>query len=169
MKYKKEIIEVIRASITAGETYKQAYTRAGITESTFHEWRNKHPEFAEMIKEAEETHRLSKQSEVEVSVHKAACGYEFTEVRTEYGVGANGQPIITKQVKTTKHYPPNVQAAKMELLNLAPEKWGNSPMDDNFAGVRVEVVTAPQEQSKEQDKEQDKEQEEQEQQAKSDK
>lgn len=149
MKYKKEIIEVIRASITAGETYKQAYTRAGITESTFHEWRNKHPEFAQMIKEAEETHRLSKQSETEVSVHKAACGYEFTEVRTEYGVGANGQPIITKQVKTVKHFPPNVQAAKMELLNLAPEKWGNSPMDDNFAGVRVEVVTAPQEQSKE--------------------
>lgn len=151
MKYRKEIIEIIRASITAGETYTQAYKRAGITESTFYEWRDKHPEFAEMIKEAEETHRLSKQSEVEVSVHKAACGYEFTEVRTEYGVGANGQPIITKQVKTTKHYPPNVQAAKMELLNLAPEKWGNSPMDDNFAGVRVEVVTAPQEQSKEQE------------------
>lgn len=162
MKYRKEIIEIIRASITAGESYKQAYTRAGITESTFYEWKDKRPEFAEMIREAEETHRLSKQSEVEVSVHKAACGYEFTEVRTEYGVGANGQPIITKQVKTTKHYPPNVQAAKMELLNLAPEKWGNSPMDDNFAGVRVEVVTAPQEQSKEQDKEQ-------EQQSKSDK
>lgn len=151
MKYRKEIIEIIRASITAGETYKQAYTRAGITESTFYEWRDKHPEFAEMIKEAEETHRLSKQSETEVSVHKAACGYEFTEVRTEYGVGANGQPIITKQVKTTKHYPPNVQAAKMELLNLAPDKWGNSPMDDNFAGVRVEVVMAPTAQNKEQE------------------
>lgn len=155
MKYRKEIIEIIRASITAGETYTQAYKRAGITESTFYEWRDKHPEFAEMIKEAEETHRLSKQSETEVSVHKAACGYEFTEVRTEYGVGANGQPIITKQVKTVKHFPPNVQAAKMELLNLAPEKWGNSPMDDNFAGVRVEVVTTPPEQSKEQDKEQE--------------
>lgn len=154
MKYKKEIIEVIRASITAGETYTQAIKRAGIAQSVFYDWKAKYPEFAEMIKEAEETHRLSKQSETEVSVHKAACGYEFTEVRTEYGVGANGQPIITKQVKTTKHYPPNVQAAKMELLNLAPEKWGNSPMDDNFAGVRVEVVTTPLEQSKEQEQEQ---------------
>ena len=155
MKYKKEIIEVIRASITAGETYTQAYKRAGITESTFYEWRDKHPEFAEMIKEAEETHRLSKQSEVEVSVHKAACGYDYPDIRIEYGVGANGQPVITKQVKTIKHYPPNIQAAKMELLNLAPEKWGNSPMDDNFAGVRVEVVTTQPEQDKEQDKEQE--------------
>lgn len=144
MKYRKEIIEIIRASITAGETYTQAIKRAGIAQSVFYDWKAKYPEFAEMIKEAEETHRLSKQSETEVSVHKAACGYEFTEVRTEYGVGVNGQQIITKQVKTTKHFPPNVQAAKMELLNLAPEKWGNSPMDDNFAGVRVEVVTAQQ-------------------------
>lgn len=151
MKYNKETIEVIRASITAGETTKQAYTRAGITESTFHEWKNKHPEFAKMLKDAKETHRLSKQSETEVSLHKAACGYEFTEVRTEYGVGANGQPIITKQVKTVKHFPPNVQAAKMELLNLAPEKWGNTPMDDNFACVRVEVVTAQTEKGKEQE------------------
>lgn len=34
---------------------------------------------------------------------------------------------------------------------LAPDKWGNTPMDDNFAGVRVEVVTTPPEQSKEQE------------------
>lgn len=149
MKYRKEIIEIIRASITAGETYTQAIKRAGIAQSVFYDWKAKHPEFAEMLKEAEETHLLSKQSEVEASVHKAACGYDYPDIRIEYGVGANGQPVITKQVKTIKHYPPNVQAAKMELLNLAPEKWGNSPMDDNFAGVRVEVVTAPTEQSKE--------------------
>lgn len=158
MKYRKEIIEIIRASITAGETYTQACKRACIRESTFYEWKRKIPEFVEMIKDAEETLRLSKQSETEVGVHKAACGYDYTEVRLEFGFGANGQKILTKQVETTKHVPPNVQAAKMELLNLAPEKWGNSPMDDNFAGVRVEVVTTPQEKSKETNQ-QDKEQE----------
>lgn len=158
MKYRKEIIEIIRASITAGETYTQAIKRAGIAQSVFYDWKAKYPEFAEMIKDAEETLRLSKQSETEVGVHKAACGYDYTEVRLEFGFGANGQKILTKQVETTKHVPPNVQAAKMELLNLAPEKWGNSPMDDNFAGVRVEVVTTPQEKSKETNQ-QDKEQE----------
>lgn len=141
MKNYKEACEIIRASLTAGETQTTAYTRAGLAETTYFRWKQEKPDFAALIKDAERTHRESKVYEAKVALHRAACGFETTEVRTEYGVGANGQPIIIRQVKTTKFIPPNVQACKEELHNFAPSEFGNTAVDDTVTGIRVEVVT----------------------------
>ena len=141
MKNYKEACEIIRASLTAGETQTTAYTRAGLAETTYFRWKQEKPDFAALIKDAEKTHRESKVYEAKVALHRAACGYETTEVRTEYGVGANGQPIIIRQIKTTKFIPPNVQACKEELHNFAPGEFGNTAVDDTVTGIRVEVVT----------------------------
>ena len=137
----KDVCKIIRASITAGETHRTAYQRAGLGETTFYTWKKEKPDFAAMIKEAERTHRESKVAEAKVALHKAACGYETTEVRTEYGVGAGGQPVIIRQIKTTRFVPPNVQACKEELHNFAPDEFGNTTEDDTTTGIKVEIVT----------------------------
>lgn len=144
----KEACETIRASLTQGETQTMAMTRAGVSETAFYKWKQTKPDFAKLIKDAKEAYRISRVYDATTALHKVACGFETTEIRTEYGVGANGQPIITKQVKTIKLIPPNVQALKEVLHNLAPEEWGNTPVDDSFAGVRVEVVTQSQKEEK---------------------
>lgn len=160
----KKICDSIRASITDGESVAYAYTLAGISETTYHRWRNERPDFAKLIEQAREDHRLMKANELRRSLYKRATGYETTETRTEYGVGANGSPIITKQVKTTKQVPPDTGALIFSLTNLAPEEWQNSQRtdltaDDSLTGIRVEVVS----------KETNQQSKEQEQQSKSDK
>lgn len=148
MKNYKEAYQIIRAAKMQGETNEQAFTRAGVSETTFYRWKQERKGFAQMLADTERMHNLTKARESEIALHRAATGYEYTEVRTEYAVGAHGQPIITKQVKTTKHIPPNVQAVKMELLNLNPAKWSNTPLDDTPTGIRVEVVTKHPEKTK---------------------
>lgn len=137
----KDVCKIIRASITAGETHRTAYQRAGLGETTFYTWKKEKPDFAAMIKEAERTHRESKVAEAKVALHKAACGYETTEVRTEYGYDKKGNRILLKEIHTIKHYPPNVQACKEELHNFAPDEFGNTTVDDTTTGIKVEIVT----------------------------
>ena len=153
----KKICESIRASITDGESVAYAYTLAGISETTYHRWRNERPDFARLIEKAREDHRLMMASQLRKSLYKRATGFEAPDVRTEYGVGANGQPIITRQIKTTKTVPPDTAALIFALTNLAPEEWQNTQRtniatDDSLTGIRVEVVSK---ETTQQDKEQE--------------
>lgn len=152
----KKICESIRASITDGESVAYAYTLAGISETTYHRWRNERPDFGKLIEKAREDHRLMMASQLRKSLYKRATGFEAPDIRTEYGVGVNGQPIITKQVKTMKTVPPDTAALIFALTNLAPEEWQNTQRtniatDDSLTGIRVEVVSR---ETTQQDKEQ---------------
>lgn len=146
MKNYKEAYEVIRASKTAGETNAVAQAKAGISDSCWRKWIKLKPGFAEMLAEAERTYNQTQAGEkikkAKKSLIQLAEGYDYPEVRTEYGVGANGQPIITKQVKTIKHYPPDLKAVMVVLKHYAPEEWSDVATDDTMTGIRVEVVSA---------------------------
>ena len=153
----KKICESIRASITDGESVAYAYTLAGISETTYHRWRNERPDFAKLIEQAKEDFRLHKASLLVRSLIKRATGFEAPDIRTEYGVGVNGQPIITKQIKTMKTVPPDTAALIFALTNLAPEEWQNTQRtniatDDSLTGIRVEGVSK---ETNKQDKEQE--------------
>lgn len=52
-KYTPERIKAITDAVLQGVPYRHAAAIAGITETTFYEWMNKKPAFAEAIKEAE--------------------------------------------------------------------------------------------------------------------
>lgn len=145
----KKICEVMRASITDGDSVAYAYTLAGISKATHNRWRKERPDYIEMIDQAKEDFRLHKASLLVRSLIKRATGFEAPDVRTEYGVGANGQPIITKQIKTMKTVPPDTAALIFALTNLAPEEWQNTQRtniatDDSLTGIRVEVVSKEQ-------------------------
>jgi transposase len=52
-KYTPEVVKKITDAIRLGATYELAASYAGIAQSTFFEWMNTKPEFAEQVKEAE--------------------------------------------------------------------------------------------------------------------
>lgn len=150
----KEASEVIRASLTQGETQRMAYTRAGIAETTYYRWKQEKPEFVAMIKQAEADFRSTQVGKLTQSLYKRATGYEATDIRTEFGVGANGQPVIIKQVKTQKQIPPDTGALIFTLCNLDPTNWQNKARtellnDETFTGFRVEVINSDPQKSKE--------------------
>ena len=49
-----ERIEIIAKAIKGGKSYKDAYTAAGISHTTFYKWLNENVEFADVIKKAEQ-------------------------------------------------------------------------------------------------------------------
>ena len=85
-----------------------------ISERTLNYWKKKYPEFLQALERGKEGADIR----VARSVYEAAVGYEHPEVKIF--LGPKGKPVI---VKTTKHYPPDIGAAKMWLGNRQPEKW----------------------------------------------
>jgi hypothetical protein len=85
-----------------------------ISERTLNYWKKKHPEFLQALERGKEGADIK----VARSVYEAAVGYEHPE--DKIFLGPKGKPVI---VKTTKHYPPDIGAAKMWLGNRQPEKW----------------------------------------------
>ena len=86
-------------------------------------------EFSEAIKKAKDDFKNSIEHDIVVSLAKAAKGYEYEEIKTEYQ-DVNGKPQIKRQTKTKKHVEPNVGAGIFILTNIAPQTWQNKQRND---------------------------------------
>ena len=95
----------------------------GIDNMSYYRWLSK-SEFSDAIKKAKESFREGLEKDIVKSLAKAAKGYEYDQVTTEY-TDVNGKPRIKKQVKKNVRVEPNVGAAIFLLTNLAPERWKN--------------------------------------------
>lgn len=124
-KYNKQTVEAICAFIRDGDSQKIACKKAGIGDSTFHDWMHAKPEFAERIKKAKEEFQATITGRLEASLWKRAMGYEVTETETEYVSDANGNPKIKSQKTKVKHIQPDTAALIFALTNVAPERWVN--------------------------------------------
>lgn len=124
-KYNKQTIEAICSYIRDGDSQKLACKKAGIGDSTFHDWIHLKPEFAENIKKAKEEFQATITGKLEATLWKRAMGYEVTETETEYVNDGNGNPKIKGQKTKTKHIQPDTGALIFALTNVAPEKWVN--------------------------------------------
>ncbi len=91
----------------------------GVSRMTIHNWRKRHPEFAEAMIEGKEL----ADAKVEDSLYRRALGYDYTETHEEYSEGEDGQ-IYGRKVKVVhKHVMPDVQAAIYWLTNRQPDRW----------------------------------------------
>ena len=124
-KYNKQTVEAICAYIRDGDSQKLACKKAGIGDSTFHDWIKAKPEFAEYIKKAKEEFQATITGKLEATLWKRAMGYEVTETETEYVSDANGNPKIKSQKTKVKHIQPDTGALIFALTNVAPDKWVN--------------------------------------------
>lgn len=85
----------------------------GVTVETLKEWHAQHPELATAMDEGAKDAIAS----VEQALFKRATGYSQVEDKVSVYRGE------TLTVPTTKHYPPDVAAAKIILTNLASNRW----------------------------------------------
>lgn len=130
--------------IEQGATYKDAAEQVGIGETTFYRWLEEKGEFRESVKRAKETGTLKAVAKVEATLLQLATGYEYEDVRTEYGSELNQktgkyEPVIKKQVRTKKTVPPSTEAIKFYLTNKAPEEWKNRLEQNNTGTLATDL------------------------------
>lgn len=124
-KYNSQIVETICSFIRSGDSQKLACKKAGIGDSTFHEWVHKKKGFKDKIQKAKDEFQDTITGKLEATLWKRAMGYEVTETDTEYVTDANGKQKIKSQKTKTKHIQPDTGALIFALTNVAPEKWVN--------------------------------------------
>lgn len=137
-------MKIILDMIERGESKKNAYTAAGVSETSFHEWQQTKPEFAAAIKEAEHRFQLWEMNDILASARKGLRtlieGVEYDEIKTEYEQDPDNPslPRIKKQFMTKKRILPNVTAVIFTLTNRDPEHWQNRISGDLTQRVEVE-------------------------------
>lgn len=124
-KYNKQIVDKICEYIRDGDSQHLACKKVGIGKSTFHEWINDKPDFADAIKKAKDDFQATIVGKLEATLWKRAMGYEVTETEAEYISGKDGKPQIKSQKTKVKHIQPDTGALIFALTNVAPEKWVN--------------------------------------------
>lgn len=124
-KYNKGTVDLICSYIKEGDSQKLACRKSGIGDSTFHEWINAKPEFAEAIKKSKDEFLATIAGKLEATLWKRAMGYEVTETETEYISDEVGQPRIKGQKTKVKHIQPDTGALIFALTNVAPDRWVN--------------------------------------------
>lgn len=139
-----ERIETICRAIEQGKTSADAAKIGGISESTFYEWQNRHPEFSEAVKRAKAAYEDWERNELLAaarrSLRELICGLEYDEVKTEYEQDPKdpSKPRVKKQFRTTKKVMPNATAVIFALCNRDPEHWQNRVAQDINGKVDVE-------------------------------
>ena len=131
-KYGKKVVESI-VGLIKSDTYTIAEIcrQTGITQKTYHQWRNDHPEFASAIEEAEQERMQMMVIEAKKSLLKKIQGYDVIETKVvtvpgkEKDEKGNAKPIIKEQTNTKKHIQADTAAIIFTLTNGDPEHWQN--------------------------------------------
>ena len=131
-KYNKKVVDNICALIAADSyTVAEICEKAGISESTFHDWKTKKPEFLESIKKAQDKFNELIIAEAKKSLIKMIQGYTVQEKRVvtiDTGKKDRGKKPILKIKEHSvvdKHYQPVPTAVIFALTNRDPDNWKN--------------------------------------------
>lgn len=130
--------------IENGATYKDAAEQAGIGERTFYDWMRDKPQFSQSVHKAKEVGDKKAIALVEASLLQLATGYEYEDVRTEYGSEKDPKtgeykPVIKKQTRIKKKVPASTEAIKFFLTNKAPEDWKNRIEQNNTGNLATDL------------------------------
>ena len=140
-----ERVEIITKAIKAGKSYKDAYTAAGVSYTSFYKWLNENIEFADAIKKAEaeynEWYNATIVQDAKRSLRDLVLGFDYEEIKTESGIGKDGKTVVTKTTKTTKHVAPNPTAIIFALTNRDPENWKNRQTNEITGNLKTESET----------------------------
>ncbi|MGE4043337.1 MAG: helix-turn-helix domain-containing protein [Acetobacteraceae bacterium] len=141
-KYRDEYVEQAFKLCLLGATDKEMAAFFSVCEATFHNWKNEHPEFLESITQG----KLRADAEVAEKLYHRALGYTHPEEK----IFSNGGEIV--RASTTKHYPPDTQAASLWLRNRQPDKWREKVVNEhtgpNGGPLQTQDVTLTPEEAK---------------------
>jgi hypothetical protein len=137
-----------------GATIRQFCEAMGVSDETFRRWQ-KNVAFVEMLNHAREIFHSTTVREVENALVKAARGVDFVHIKEEKKAQKvkeydekgrkvkeyDGNPVIVKSVRETIYYPPNVEAAKFILSNMAGEDWKlKQETTVRAQGINIEMI-----------------------------
>ena len=124
-----------------GLTDEQIAGNIGISASTFYDWKNRFPEFSEVLKRSKDVvDRM-----VENALLKSALGYTYTETTQEYRVNKEtGELALVSQKAITKDVAPNTTALIFWMKNRKPAEWRDKqslevsvPVNDTAARIKA--------------------------------
>ena len=133
----------------------------GIATRTYERWQD-NVAFVAALTRARELFRINTVREVENALVKAARGVDFTRIKEEAKAEVvkeydpktgkkvkeyTGELKTVKATRETVYYPPNVEAAKFVLTNLAGDAW-KIKQETALTGTILKVVVENTEQRK---------------------
>jgi hypothetical protein len=131
--YKPEYVDMVYKLCLLGATDAQMADLIGVSETTFHNWKLKHPEFLESITRG----KVVADAEIAESLFHRAKGYSHEAVK----IFNNQGEIIEAPYR--EHYPPDTQAASLWLRNRQPALWRDKTETDiNVTGSLAELIEA---------------------------
>lgn len=113
--YRPEYAELVSKLAAFGATDRQMADVLQVTEQTFNNWKQAHPEFFESLKIAKD--KLD--SDVNQSLYRRAMGYSHKAVKIFYDKDL-GKCVEHEYVE---HYPPDSTALIFWLKNRQPHQW----------------------------------------------
>jgi hypothetical protein len=131
--YKPEYCNFVVKLCKLGATDKDLANYFEVNEDTINEWKKRHPEFSESLKQGREV----ADAEIGESLYQRAKGYEHKEDQI---FQFQGNPVI---VPTVKHYPPDSTACIFWLKNRQPAKWRdihNHTIDINQLQTDIKAI-----------------------------
>jgi len=144
-----------------GATLRDFCKAMGINDATYRRWQN-NADFADALTRARELFRINTVREVENALVKAARGVDFTRIKEEAKAEVvkeydpktgkkvkeyTGELKTVKATRETVYFPPNVEAAKFVLTNLAGDAW-KIKQETALTGTILKVVVENTEQRK---------------------
>ena len=115
-------VEQMCKAIATGKSYKDAYTAARVSHTTFYKHFNEDVEFNAKIKKAE-----------------LIRGYEWDETTTESALDKNGKMVEVKKKIVHKKAAPNPTAIIFALCNRAPGEWSNKHIQELTGKIETET------------------------------
>lgn len=136
-------VEQMCKAIAAGKSYKDAYTAARVSHTTFYKHFNEDVEFNAKIKKAEQTYQDWYDSQLVVDCKRSLLelirGYEWDETTTETTPGKEGKGTVTKTKVVHKKAAPNPTAIIFALCNRAPGEWSNKHIQELTGKIETET------------------------------
>lgn len=115
IEYHKSYAEDVRRLCLLGATDEELAAFIGITVETLHDWKRKHPEFSEAIKNGKER----ADAQVAERLFQRAMGYEHAAVK----IFADAKTGAVEKVSYIERYAPDTAACIFWLKNRQKENW----------------------------------------------
>ena len=139
-------VEIMVKAIAAGKSYKDAYTAARVSHTTFYKHFNEDAEFNARVKKAEQDYQEYYDSQLVVDCKRSLLelirGYEWDETTTESALDKNGKMVEVKKKIVHKKAAPNATAIIFALCNRAPEEWSNKHIQEISGKLETETKQA---------------------------
>lgn len=141
-------VDIMCKAIANGKSYKDAYTAARVSHTTFYAHLNNDTEFLERIKRAEREYQEYYDSQLVVDCKRSLLelirGYEWDEITTEtiFEKSPDGKKEKERAVKRKivhKKAAPNATAIIFALCNRAPAEWSNKHIQELTGKIETET------------------------------